>query len=85
LPIADCPLPISGRPADFHACAQAAMANCVFRPAASWPRVSGTCSARRKSFTSAEMLVGKVDASKMLVRAMPDSPASRRRHTPSMA
>ena len=33
---------------------------------------------------SAEMVVGKVEASKMLVRAMPDSPASRRFQTSSM-
>src|SRR5687768_5228390 len=30
------------------------------------------------------MLVGKVEASKRVVRAMPDSPLSRRFHTPSM-
>src|SRR5438477_12291564 len=30
------------------------------------------------------MLVGKVDASKSVVRAIPDSPLSRRFHTPSM-
>src|SRR4051812_40970329 len=43
------------------------------------------CCERSKSFTSALMLVGKVDASKMLVRAMPDSPASSRRQTASIA
>ena len=40
-------------PAIFHACAHAASANCVLRPAVACCVASATCSARSKSFTSA--------------------------------
>src|SRR5688572_21953371 len=72
-------------PAARQAWRQAASANCVFRPESRCGPTSPTWSAKRKFLISALNVVGNVEASKSVVRSIPDSPASRRLHTPSMS
>ena len=53
----------------------AAMANWVFRQCSAQRSASGTYSARSKSVTSAAIFVGKLSASKRVIRSTPLHPA----------